>query len=450
MASPPPEIRSRARNAPPPKRHLVALLLSCSVAVTSALGQETTPAASSPPAPKAERSPVGELRALYDARDYFTLDERLRTYKGEITPEVRLLQAAVMTAFNQPRRSIVQLEPLAEDASIAPGLRQQVQLLLFRNHLRLHEYDAAYRAGIEAARLGRVHEETPALPGVLNSLRMLRVLRDTEPQLASIGGRTTLRPVDGRYPVRISDRTRLYTLDSGANYSVMMQSEAKGLDLDVLDVGLEVGTSTDIKVTADIAVAPAMQIGSVEYRHVVFLVFPDELLTIDENTRLEGIIGFPVLEAMGEIRFGTDGEIEIPAKAPVRSQRNLALEELMPLVRVEYGGVPLVARFDTGANRTQAYEPFFRRFRERIEAEGERHETKTAGVGGIRTIPAYRLPTFTFDLAGSTIALEDIDVFIESITSEESNYIHVNIGLDALEPFDGYVISFRDMALILN
>jgi hypothetical protein len=57
-------------------------------------------------------------------------------------------------------------------------------------------------------------------------------------------------------------------------------------------------------------------------------------------------------------------------------------ERLEPLVLVHYGSDSFVCRFDTGANKTAFYEPFFRRYRSKLETQGEKLTAKTAGVGG--------------------------------------------------------------------
>jgi len=67
-------------------------------------------------------------------------------------------------------------------------------------------------------------------------------------------------------------------LDTGANHSTLIRSEAKRLNLKVLPAGIELGTGA--KLTADAAVAPLLKIGNLEYHHVAFLVVPDAAFTL--------------------------------------------------------------------------------------------------------------------------------------------------------------------------
>ncbi len=251
-------------------------------------------------------------------------------------------------------------------------------------------------------------------------------------------------------PVTIGNAKRCYILDSGANFSVLMRSEAEALGLTIVKAGFEVGTSTDVKVTADLTVAPHLTIGSIEYDHVIFLVFPDRLLSFPGGVRIPGILGFPVLEAMGEVRYIGDNDIEIPKTPPPRPPHTLALDQLKLLTPIEYGGRTMVCRVDTGADRTVFYEPFFRAFGAMVTKLGTPHTTRTGGVGGIREIPGFRLPSLRITLGGRPVSLAPVDVYTKSITDARDNTAYCNLGRNAFAKFDSYAFNFRSMSLVLG
>ena len=153
---------------------------------------------------------------------------------------------------------------------------------------------------------------------------------------------------------------------------------------------------------------------------------------------------------MGEVRFRSDNVMEIPKRPPRRSYQNLALDDLEPLVQVRYGKDDLLCRLDTGANVTIFYEPFFRRYQDKIESYGKRITAKAGGVGGIQEIPAYRLPRTALTLAAGGINLRRVEVYTQSIRPPEENFLYCNVGLDALYQFSAHTINFRDMALVLD
>ncbi len=407
---------------------------------TSPVSAQTATAPSSP----------DDLAAIAASRDYFTLRERPEAVADETSPGIRLLQAKTLNAFNRPQASNEMLGLALERGNIDADLLIRIHMLRMQNHVRRHEYGSAAKAGRTALGLATSRPEPNDLDDLRNTLRLVEAIAEVPPQTRVAQEDSVLTIERGRIPVRIGDLDRNYVLDTGAGYSVLMQSEAKAIGLTILDANLDVGTSTDLKVTADVAVADTLTIGAIDFHHVVFLVFPDEVLTINEQVKLNGIIGFPVIEAMGELRYGPHGRLEIPATIPARTTGNLALDELVPLVRVGYKGHHLVARLDTGADRTQGYEPLYRRFRDQIEASGTPGKIRTGGVGSIRTLAAYTLPTFSITLADRVVDLRNIEVLTDPITSPEQNYLYLNIGRDALAGFDTYIINFRDMALVLE
>jgi hypothetical protein len=229
-----------------------------------------------------------------------------------------------------------------------------------------------------------------------------------------------------------------------------MRSEADRLGLAVRPAGVAVATAGGRPVTADVAVASSVEIGQVRLSEVVFLVFPDELLTFPDGHTIPGLIGFPVIEALGEVRFRRDQVIEVPLDPPRRSLGNLALEELDPLVRVRYLKDELVCRLDTGAGETAFYEPFYRRYKDRIEALGKPIRATSTGVGGAGSLAAYRLPRVAITLGAAGVSLEQVDVFTEPLAHGSGPGLACNVGLDALRRFPAYVINFRDMALVIE
>ena len=394
-----------------------------------------------------------DLRTLYEGRDFFALRDQLaRTSEGELSsPEHRLFSAVVALAFNQPAEAIRIAESALAKDDLPPLASLRLQDLLVTAHLRLHRY----REALAAARsllASPARAEDPSIEAeVRGTLPLLEALENIPPQQAVIRRSSRLAlGATRRVPLEIGDAKRQFSLDTGANFSVIMASEAEALGLNIRPVGVEVATSTGNKVLADIAVVERMSIGKIDYSHVVFLVFPDELLTFPDGHEIPGLVGFPVVEAMGEVRFRRDHVLEIPSRPPVRKLGNLALDDLDPLVQVRYGRDELVCRLDTGANKTVFYEPFYRRYRERLDSFGKRVTVTTGGVGGFQDLPALQIPRLSMTLAAAGTDLREVDIYTSPIREPEDNYLFCNVGLDALQGFSAYVINFRDMALVLE
>lgn len=432
----------------PTAGRLAPLLVTVLIAGSTcgALAQEAS-------APESARSleDLAELARLYGNRDYFTLRGRLGEPDPGEPPEIIVLRAGVAHAFNEPERSNALLNDLVSgNASLPDSLLYEARRIAFRNSLRLHRY-------AEAARLlEKLLDDTPPfvdrtrVRDFRNMLRFADALRDVLPQEIVRRGDSRLELLGrGHVPVAVNDSARDYPLDTGANLSVLVRSEAEALGLEIREAGVEVGTATDVRVTADVAVADRLRVGEIELRNVAFLVVPDEVLTFP-GLVIRGVIGFPVAEALGELRFA-DAVIEVAGEVPLRTSRNLALHQLTPLVRVGYGEDHLVCRFDTGANRTAFYEPFFRRFRSRVLRTGTPDTLRTGGAGGVRDLPGYRLEDATILVAGEAVTLEGVHVHTRVLElSEEDNVLDCNLGQDVLSRFEGYTLNFRSMSLLLR
>lgn len=397
---------------------------------------------------------VAELARLYESRDYFALRERLDDPSPDDPPEVHVLRAATAHAFNDLDRSNRLLAPLLSGGtSLSDSLRHEARRIRGRNLLRLYRYAEAARTFEELTAGAPAWVDSSAVDDYRNTLRLTRALEDVPPQRVAARSRTVLaRTERGEVPVTIGDSVGHYGIDTGANLSVLVRSEADRLGLEIREAGLDVGSSTDVRVTADLAVADRVRMGDVLIENAVFLVLPDEVFTFPgRGLVLRGLVGFPVVEALGELRYRKGGPVVVPEEVPDRALHNLALHDLTPYVRVGYEGDPLVCVLDTGSDETMFYEPFYRRYRSRIEAEGSVDTTRYGGAGGVRELPGYRLEEVTLRVGGGEVTLAGVHVHSTVLTgSRSSNVLDCNLGHDVVSSADEYVLNFRTMSVLLR
>lgn len=394
---------------------------------------------------------TNELVRLYRARDYFSLRERLGEPTAGERPGIRILRAATAHAFNELERSNDLLEPLLrENISLSDSLRYEARRIRARNLLRLYRYQEAADAygALASAPPGFVDSAEAA--DHRNLARATRSLVDVPPQEVVARSATALPEVGRTHvEVTIGDSVRDYAIDTGANFSVLIRSEAMELGLDIRDAGVEVGASTGRTVAADLAVADRVRLGKIELRNVVFLVMPDEALTFP-GIVIRGLIGFPIVEALGEITFRSDGGIEVPATVPEHEVRNLALHDLAPYVQVGYGDHELLCVLDTGNLETHFYEPFYRRYRQHIESRAVPDTFRTGGAGGMSELPGYRLPEVVLRVGGERITLQETSVYTQPIRRESSNPVDCNLARDVLSARGSYTLNFRSMSVLLR
>jgi hypothetical protein len=398
------------------------------------------------PGPERER-PTAELMHLYERADYFALRAALDTLPELEGPRMRLLRAVAAHAFNDPIQSNRELLELGDGVGRLPdSLRVEAYRLRYRNHLRLYEYAAAAEAARDLLELPAV--DSAARAEVENEARVAQALAGAPPQRVIRRGTSEIhRLPNTRVPVQIGDSKRGYVLDTGANLSVMMRSEAEALGLEVREADVEVGTSTGSRVMADLAVAPRVRLGEVELANVAFLVLPDEALTLGDF-RIPGLIGFPVIDALGEVEFRRGGVLRIPAEVPERDIQNLAMRFLMPLVRVEILDQKAVCELDTGAQQSVLFRSFFEQNRAWIEAKGHADTVRTAGVGGERRIPAYVLSDVRVVMGDTAVTLPRLPAYTEPLATTPEHSSDCRLGTDVLNAFEGYLINLQSMTLL--
>lgn len=391
-----------------------------------------------------------EVRHLQTSRDYFALRDRLAAATDTTSAPARFARAIVEHAFDQPAASEATIAALLADTTLPETLAARLRRVQLDDDVRLFRY----AAGVAAADSLLAHPDaldSAALRDVANTRRMVAALAGTPPQEVERLGPTTVRLEQGHIPVQVNDSLRHWVFDTGANISTVMRSEATALGMRIIPAAIDVGTSTERRVTADLAVADRLTIGGLRWRHVVFLVLDDSLLTFPGGFRIPGIIGFPVIEQMGELRIGRDGTLVVPETPPVRTERNLALDELTPLVRVHWSDAPLLCRLDTGADRTEFYEPFYRRYRRWIDRVARPATRHMGGAGGVSAVPVRVIPTMRLALGDTVAVLDSVDVLPNSIVrTPDENFLDCNIGHDVFDQFAHYVLNFHDMAFLLQ
>lgn len=387
-----------------------------------------------------------DTEALLHAREYFALRDRIAEMPD--TPERLLAVAAVLNAFNDPQASNAAVDDLLGEAELPEDLRLHVLRLRRDNYLRLQQYDEAHQASQRLLDLpARTVRQRRADE---NMAVFLAALQDVPSQSVEIRGDSHLTPdAEGHVPIRVNGHARQYAIDTGANFSVLMRSEAVALGLEIRLTGVEVGTATDVRMLADVAVADSVTLGNVHLKNVVFLVFADRALTFPSR-QIRGLIGFPIVEAMREVHFLSDGSMRIPAEPTLPRVENLALDGLDPLIEVRWRDSSLLCRLDTGANTTVFYEPFYQRHRLIVERWGRPHRSRTGGVGGVREFEAFLMPNAELTIGTKAVRISDVDVYTRPLVGPESNYLDCNIGRDVLDQFTEYALNFDSMSLVLR
>lgn len=162
----------------------------------------------------------------------------------------------------------------------------------------------------------------------------------------------------------------------------------------------------------------------------MFLVFPDAALYISQiDYQINGILGFPVIAALGEVQLSRKDEFVVPLQHSTPARYNMALDFLTPVIEIAGDSYT----FDTGATTTMLYLPYFQRHKRTIEGKYQEKALSFGGAGGSVTKKGYEVD-FEAPIGNQVIRLNDIMLFSKQI-KENGDHYYGNIGQDLIGKF---------------
>jgi predicted aspartyl protease len=384
------------------------------------------------------QSSLGEAERWYHARQWF----ELRTAVTVRSPA--LLRAAVAAAFNdRPQAERLLRGVVRSDAS--SDVVNDAYALLSQIYLRSGEY----------ARFVRNYDEwaaacptSQALVEEKDGVDKFRGRPDqvSEPRRASVFHHEA---DDFSVPVSINGYRDDFLFDTGAWQSIVTEAEAKKL-------GLAPGAETHVLTGASgqtatfrTAVAKEVIVGAMRFRDVSFgVIAPPEGLPRD----LEGgIVGMPILLALGRIRWSTDGAGEVAGATRSRSRTpNLVFDRHRLLVAADVLGRRVLTTLDTGARSTDLNANFAAAFRDVVDRDGRKGTASITGAGGTRTFESVELPQVAFTIGRATVWLRPASVTLQRIGILGGECCVGNAGHDLLVQTRAFSIDFSTMTLQLE
>lgn len=248
-------------------------------------------------------------------------------------------------------------------------------------------------------------------------------------------------------PVTANGVVGTYIVDSGANISVMCESEARRLGLKVKDTTTKMFDISGNLSGIRIAEVPDLWIGKTHLKHVAFAVSPDANEPwVDLPAGHKGILGIPVLIALGAIRIDKGNRVELQVHSlPSASAVPLAFDDAMPVTQMRLDGKTLNFTFDAGASRTYLNSPFAEAFPKLMQTGSKRPQTVT-GLSGKTVQPSVVLPSVLFWFGTRQVQLAPATVLLKPTTGT-SNWAAGNLGFDLIKQALPITIDFRTMQL---
>lgn len=371
-------------------------------------------------------------------RDYFA--GVLANRVGHISESIRLLTRVPSSIRTlRPDRVAVALQALADDftKSFQYGDAAQIYdelLSHFSDQLRPEELKSTK----DDAGLTRILRQAPAQTLTLDGAVRLKTERNP---LNSMNVELTVNGV--RAP---------WLLDTGANLSVVSKSFAQRLGLKFLSgIAQTQGGLTGIENALQVAVLPTLQMGGATLHNVVLMVLDDASLNISlgkEAYQINGIIGYPVLQALGTVTFFKDGEFEAQARRVTETGARMYMNHLTPVVVCKVDGSDLPFSFDTGASSTDLFVRYYQRFRGGSRA-WKKSKTRVAGAGGVVKRNIYIQPKVQLVIGDKTVTLGKVPIYT-SDTRTDNAYLYGNLGQDVVSNFKSFTVDFSTMTFGLG
>jgi predicted aspartyl protease len=389
------------------------------------------------------------LHTLFTEREYFKLRDALEKYDSLAQPGNKLYyQAKILNVFNLPEESNKSIEQLL---SIEKDSLKLLQLNRIKadNFIRRGEFDSAskvyntilqdFNHNMNDAELEAVKNELviwSSLAGVpkqeiyMNSDAFIPLHKD------KIGFLKVSVTVDGN--------EHDFIIDTGANLNLISESFCKKFGFPLLDSDFFIMTGTGQSVKAKLAIADKIYLNTIEIHNACFLVIPDNMLKFGLY-RLNGIIGFPIINQLGEIQIcNKEKHIKIPVNTTETSLQNLALDGLMPIINIGHRDVEMPFVFDTGANISMLYSKFFENYKEEIESKYHIKNYRIASVGSNRKLKTHVLKDICISVGNQPHCWKKIRLVRDELYLH-SKYYCGSIGRDVHSNFDIITINFKDM-----
>jgi hypothetical protein len=392
----------------------------------------------------AARQTSADFAALSEGHQWFALRDAVQAANAPLFD-----RAALKAVFHQREaaerdlRAVISTAPHGRDA-------YEAHTLLAGVYLRTGQYREAL------AEADALLAEKPDATDVKNILPLFRVLSET-PDQSVLPKQMSTVPIErlvGNLLLEISSNGKpaTYALDTDADLSQLSESEAKRLGFTVREVGTNIDGMSGNGITPRVAVANTLNVGNVRLAHVAFCVLPDTqppFNDIPEGTR--GILGIPVILALKTVRWSARAQTLEYAFPPRRidiRQANLAFDAASPVAQVNFQHGEMEFSLDTGAQRTDLYPAFAKKFADLVNATGQKESHRLTGVDGSASFDSVVLPKVTLRAGGRDVVLKAAHVLLVEHNSGSQWYFG-NLGADLWNQASSVTMDFRSMTLTL-
>jgi predicted aspartyl protease len=393
----------------------------------------------------AANSQNAELKSLYEAHQWFKLRDAVQAKRASA-----FYRGVIASAFNDVEQAEKNLKFFIKSAPESEQVSEARALLIY-----IYQRAGHYRQAF--SEIERALAVKPDNAGLKNARALFSTLSQYPEQsvVEHRFSRIRYRMKGGNMfiPVEVNLKSANYVVDTGANFSLISEAEAKRLGLTIHESGgSRMGDSAGARVDVRIAVADQLTVGNIRLRHVSFFVVRDDQQPfIDLPSGERGVLGLPVLLAFQTLRWKQEGTFEIGFAPGSRkgTKPNLCFEGSNLIFEGEFRQSHINMFLDTGATRTRVLPLFAKEFATFINEFGRKGSDRVTGVSGSLEVDVITLPELALRISGFAAVLAPAQVLLKDTTSD-SRWWHIWGGLDLLNQARVVTVDLKSMRLDLE
>ena len=402
---------------------------------------------------------AARLRNLLADHQFAEIERQL----DKMSPaDATLYRGLLANRENDPAGSAKLLEPAVEEA-VAAGDKPREKLArkaLAEDYLRMGDFTRAAKTyQTRETRLGA--DLTPDEKDEIELPLKLLPLAAQNPPI-------TVEPCDpfklqvSRNPLGLWDvgvfvdaRPHTWMLDPTAPFNLISRSIAHEVGLKVSEEAATVRSLTGKPVQVHMAIVPRFTIGGrLTLRNMTVFVFEDADYAFPRSKyQVEGVLGFPALQAIGSITITDASTIEVRPAAQVAPPDKLDrltdgarffLDGDRVLVALGKPGDERMFAVDAGGQQTYMTSRYFDEHTQ--DFAGQKMELfSVPGATDAPPQPAYNAETVRLEVGPVTLPVHFVQVLTAPLGMTAFDDVYGVLGVDALDQIQSYTFDYRTM-----
>jgi predicted aspartyl protease len=392
------------------------------------------------------------LMNAYKEKNFFKLDKLMSTIEfNKNNPNLILYKATLDNVFNKPEESNQLINILLDQKPkyFNDTIVKELYFMRSQNAYMLQDYKSAYfNDSIIVNQYSNVCDSSEIEMRQF-SISILRSIMDVPKMDINIPENSMIpisRDIAGlqNVSVTIQNDSLNFAFDTGAEFSVIVESLARKHGVKIFEDKVRVGTATNKIVEGHMGLSD-IKLGNIEVKNVVFLVLSDSLLTFNNGLYvIKGIIGFPVIYAFKEFTIKDEEVLIISQKNQKSIDRNFAIYGQSIRIRVIANNDTLPFLFDSGNTSTKLFSSFFARYKNEIIDKCKKENVETEGAGGMVKTEAFILDSIAISAGNSTLTMHSVRIYPDEFMSYDK-YVYGNFGQDYINKFSEMNMNFVTM-----